>query len=94
MLVATCVIVLRLDGVYSLKDKRSIVKSLTTRLGRQFNLSVAEIDYQDAWHQAAIGLAAVGNDAGHLHGLLEKAVAWVASTRPDVPIDDYTIEFR
>lgn len=94
MLVATCVVELSLNGVYSLKDKRSIVKSILARLPRQFNVAVAEVDHQDVWQTAVIGLVTVGNDAGYLHGLLEKAVAWIAQTRPDAPIMAYSIEFR
>jgi uncharacterized protein YlxP (DUF503 family) len=94
MLVATCVIKLNLNGVHSLKGKRRILKSILARLTRQFNLAAAEVDCQDVWQTAVIGLATVGNDAGYLHGMMEKAVAWVAQTRPDVPIDEYTIEFR
>lgn len=94
MLVATCVVEMSLDGVYSLKEKRSIVKSILARLPNQFNLAVAEVDHQDVWQTAVIGLVTVGNDAGYLHGLLEKAVAWIEQTRPDAPIVRYEIEFR
>ncbi len=94
MVIATCVIILTLPGVSSLKEKRSIVKSLTARLPRQFNVAVAEVDFQDVWQTAAIGLVTVGNNPGHCHGRLEKAVQWVAEARPDIPIDDYIIEFR
>lgn len=94
MIVATCVIHLQLHGVYSLKDKRRILKSILTRLPQKFNVAVAEVEAQDVWQTAVIALATVGNDAGYLHGLLEKAVAWIAEARPDVPIDDYQIELR
>ena len=92
MIVATCVIELQLEGVYSLKEKRRILKSILARLPQNFNLAVAEVDHQDVWQSAAIGLVTIGNDAAHLHSLLEKAVAWVAENRPDVPIADYAIE--
>jgi uncharacterized protein YlxP (DUF503 family) len=94
MVVATCVIKLKLEGVYSLKDKRRILKSILARLPHHFNLAAAEVESHDIWQTAVIGLATVGTDAGYLHGLLEKAVAWIKETRPDAPIDDYTIEFR
>lgn len=94
MLVATCVIKLELNGVHSLKEKRRIVKSLTSRLPQKFNVAVAEVSAQDVWQTAVIGLVTVGTDAAYLHALLEKAVAWVAQTRPDVPICDYAIEYR
>lgn len=94
MFVATCIITLDLEGVQSLKEKRNILKSILSRLRREFNLSVAEIDGHDARQTAVIGLAAVGVDKAYLHGLLEKSVAWIEEQRPDVPIFDYSIEFR
>lgn len=93
MVIATCVIKLSLAGVYSLKEKRRIVKSILTRLPHQFNVATAEVDYHDVWQTAVIGLVTVGNDSGYLHGLLEKAVTWIEDNRPDAPIDDYYIEF-
>ena len=93
MVVATCVIKLRLDGVHSLKEKRRILKSVLARLPKHFNVAVAEVDLQDVWQTAVIAVVTVGNDNGYLHGLLEKAVAWIERERPDVPIDEYSIEF-
>jgi uncharacterized protein YlxP (DUF503 family) len=93
MVVATCIITLELDGLHSLKEKRSILKSIIARLRREFNLSVAEVDGQDAWGTAIIGLAAVGNDKAHLHRMMEKSVAWIEDNRPDAPIAAYRIEF-
>ncbi len=92
--VATCIIELNLTGVHSLKEKRRIVKSIISRLPRQFNVAVAEIDKHEVWQTAVIGLVSVGNDAAYLHSLLEKSVAWIERTRPDAPIDEYAIEFR
>jgi uncharacterized protein len=93
MVVATCVIKLNLDGVSSLKDKRRIVKSVLARLPQQFNVAVAEVAHQDVWQTAVIALSTIGNDQAYLHGLLEKAVAWLEENRPDAPIDEYHIEF-
>ncbi|MBK8985375.1 MAG: DUF503 domain-containing protein [Chloroflexi bacterium] len=93
MIVATCVITLNLSGVSSLKEKRQIVKSVLARLPQHFNVAVAEVAHQDVWQTAVIALATVGNDTGYLHGLLEKAVAWLENSRPDLPIDAYRIEF-
>ena len=93
MVVATCIISLELDGVQSLKEKRSILRSIIARLRQEFNLSVAEVDSHDSWGLAVIGLAAIGNDKGYVHGLMEKAVAWITEHLPDVPVGDYSIEF-
>lgn len=93
-MVATCLITLELPGVASLKEKRRILKSILARMRREFNIAAAEVDYQDVWQSAAIGLAAVGNDGRYLHSVLEKSVGWLETNRPDVPIVDYRIEFR
>lgn len=94
MVVATCVITLELAGVQSLKEKRSILKSILARLRQEFNLSVAEVDGHDVWGVGVIALAAVGNDKAYLHALLERSVAWLEDQRPDAPIHGYSIEFR
>jgi uncharacterized protein YlxP (DUF503 family) len=93
MQVATCVITLQLYGIDSLKGKRRILKSILVRLPQQFNVAAAETDCQDAWSTAVIGLVTVGNDAAYLHGLLEKAVAWVATQYGEAVLADYSIEF-
>ncbi|MDX1663350.1 MAG: DUF503 domain-containing protein [Candidatus Promineifilaceae bacterium] len=93
MVVAVCVIRLNLYGVQSLKEKRQIVKSILARLSRQFNVAVAEVGYQDIWQTTELAAVTVGNDSGHLHARLEKVVAFIEQQRPDVPIDDYFIEF-
>ncbi len=94
MVIATCTIYLELYGIASLKDKRSVVRSIVRRLPHQFNLAAAEVDYQDVWTMSVIGLVTVGNDAGYLHGRMEKAVKWIEDQRPDTVIIDYSIEFR
>jgi len=49
-------------GITSLKQKRSIVKSLIGRLKARFNVSVAEVDHQDNKMSAVIAIAMVSND--------------------------------
>ena len=92
MIIATCVIKLQLSGVHSLKEKRSIVKSILARLRQHFNVATAEVDHHDVWQTAVIGLSTVGTDSRYLHGLLQKSVGWIESNRPDVPIETYSIE--
>jgi uncharacterized protein YlxP (DUF503 family) len=91
--VITCVITLQLYGVDSLKDKRRVLKSIRTRLTRQFNVAIAEIDNHDTWQTSVICVVSVGTDPGYLHGLMERAVAWIEQNRPDAVIERYTIEY-
>lgn len=94
MHIASCTITLQMYGVHSLKEKRRILKSVLARLPKQFNVAAAEIDHNDSWQTAVIALVSVGNDPGYLHSLLENAVAWLETNRPDVVIEQYSIEFR
>jgi uncharacterized protein YlxP (DUF503 family) len=94
MHVATCVITLQLFGVDSLKGKRRTLKSLLTRLPRHFSVAVAEVDSHDVWQTSVICLVTVGVDSGQVHSRLERAVSWIESSRPDLVIERYSIEFR
>ena len=93
MVIAACTIQLQLHGIHSLKQKRSVIKPILSRLPKQFNLAVAEVDYQDVWQSSMLGLVTVGNDVGYLHRMMEKAVEWIED-RFDVEIIDYSIEMR
>lgn len=76
-----------------MKDKRRVLKSIRTRLTRQFNVAIAEIDNHDTWQTSVICVVSVGTDPGYLHGLMERAVAWIEKNRPDAVIERYTIEY-
>lgn len=46
----------------SLKEKRWILKSLIARIRNKFNVSVSEVDNQDSWQMATLGVAHAGSD--------------------------------
>jgi uncharacterized protein YlxP (DUF503 family) len=92
MHVGLCTIELRLPGNSSLKGKRSVVKSITTRVSREFNVSIAEVDAQDVWQQAVLGVSCVSPSAEYAHRQLECVVEWIERRRPDVDLYDYRIE--
>lgn len=92
MHVGVCVIELRLPGNGSLKGKRSVVKSIVTRLTREFNVSVAEVDDQNLWQRAVLGVACVSSSASYAHGQLERVVQWIEEQRLDVELLSYEID--
>jgi uncharacterized protein YlxP (DUF503 family) len=63
MLVGVLTAHLCMHGITSLKAKRSIVKGLIGRLKSRFNISISEVDHQDAKTSAVIAIAMVSNDA-------------------------------
>jgi len=92
MHIGVCTIELRLYGIGSLKGKRSVIKSVTSRVSREFNVSIAEVDAQNLWQRAVLGVSCVSSSAGYAHGQLERVVQWIEDNRPDVELLAYQIE--
>jgi uncharacterized protein len=55
----------------SLKDKRQVLRSLKDRLRGRFNVAVAELDHQDTWQRAQVGIVTLSNDTAHLEQSLQ-----------------------
>jgi uncharacterized protein len=77
MLVALVRFDLRIREAHSLKQKRRVVKTLTNGIGSTFNVSVAEVDFQDLWQRTAIAVATVGSQEYHLRKVLHDVEAFV-----------------
>jgi uncharacterized protein YlxP (DUF503 family) len=92
MIIGSCTVELYLPSAHSLKDKRSVVKSVVSRVRREFNVGIAEVDHQDVWHTAVLGIVAVSNDTAYLHGMLSRVVQWIDHTRLDAQLVDFHIE--
>jgi uncharacterized protein YlxP (DUF503 family) len=61
----------------SLKDKRSVVKRVLSRVRNEFNVAAAEVDELDNPNGAVLGFCSVGNDARYLEGQLQKLEEFV-----------------
>ena len=92
MVIGICTLELSLAGVRSLKDKRRIIKSLTVRLRREFNVSVAEVGTLDRWDWSVVGVACVSNDRDYVEGLMARVARWVDESRMDLSLIDYQTE--
>jgi uncharacterized protein YlxP (DUF503 family) len=91
-MIATLTIYLHIPGCSSLKEKRGFIKPLISRLHREFNVSVAEMDLQDKWQEAVIVCAMVGNNHGHLESALQNVAKWVEGHWTDGDIVENRIE--
>jgi uncharacterized protein YlxP (DUF503 family) len=92
MFIGSLTLQLRLSQCHSLKDKRSIVKSVVAKLRNEFNVSVAEVAEQDRWQTAVIGVACVSGDTRYAREQLQAVVDWVYDNRPDVDVTLAEIE--
>lgn len=56
----------------SLKDKRQVLRKVTTVVRNKFNVSIAEVDHQDVWQRAALGVSCVAESIGQCRKVLQE----------------------
>ncbi len=86
MNVGVCRIELRLPENQSLKGKRRVIKSIITRLQNNYNVSVAEIDNQNLWQLATLGVACVSNHRRHADETLANVVKFILENYPQLEL--------
>ena len=92
MNVGVAKITLRLSGSFSLKDKRRVINSVRDRVRSKFNVAVAEVDQNDAWQVAVIGITCVSNNVRHADQTLDNVLEFIESDRPDAEVIDCEME--
>ncbi len=83
---------LRLPENLSLKGKRQVLKSITSRVRNKFDVAVAEVDDNDAWQRATIGICCISNNKRHTNQVLSRVVNFIEGARFEAEILDYEIE--
>jgi uncharacterized protein len=63
---------IEIPGNQSLKGKRSVIRSLKDRIRNGFNVSIAEVEAQDEWQRAVLGIVCVGAEQKVLNGQLNR----------------------
>ena len=76
---------LRLPESRSLKSKRALVKPILEKARQRFAVSAAEVDHQDQWQRACLGMATVSSTPAHAELVLDEVERFVWS-RPDVEV--------
>ena len=56
----------------SLKDKRQVIRSVSSAVANKFNVSIAEVDHQNLWQRTALGVACVAESIGHCRKVLQE----------------------
>lgn len=62
MFVEANTITIQIFDSYSLKDKRSVVKSIVQKTRNKFNISISEVADHDMLNKATLGIAIVSNN--------------------------------
>lgn len=92
MIVGVSQITLHLPGCHSLKDKRQIIKSVLARVRNQFEVAIAEIDENDRWQIAKLGVSYVSNSSQYVDEVLARVRRYIEEIRPDVLVIDEETE--
>jgi len=71
MFVGIVRIELHLPGAGSLKDKRAVIRSLKERIRHRVHASVSEVDHQELWQRAALGVAIVSGERRQIDEMMQ-----------------------
>ena len=72
MIIGIGTLTFRIHGCRSLKEKRTVVKTIISRIQHNFNVSIAEVGDNDIHQQAKIGFALVGNNQKTINSKIDK----------------------
>ncbi len=78
---------LRLPSCRSLKDKRQILRPVVDGLRHRHRVSVAEVDAQEQWQRACIGVSVVAASAAGAQEWMDQIERFMWS-RPDLEVVD------
>ena len=80
MVVGLLRIEVHLPNAQSLKDKRAVLKSLRDQLRGRFNVAIAEVEPNEKWQRARLGVSAVGEGRTYVGGILREVTEWLRKT--------------
>lgn len=66
MIIGVLTLDVYIQSATSLKEKRMVIKSLKDKIRHNFNVSIAEVDFQDKWQRAKFGIVQVGNNYNYV----------------------------
>ena len=76
----------------SLKEKRAVLRPIVEGLRHRFQISVAEVGYQDKWQRTLIGMAVVSDSYGHAVEVVDNVERWVWS-KPDIEVCGFSTDW-
>ena len=60
---------------HSLKEKRSVLRKMRDRLRSRFNVAIAELDHQDVWQYATLGIVSISDRQDLLEAVFNQVLA-------------------
>jgi hypothetical protein len=91
MRIGNCVIEIYIPDTSSLKEKRSVIKGLKSRIRNKFNVSISEVDSNDNHKISVLAVATVSNERKFVDKLLSSVVNFMEKQR-QFEVVNYKIE--
>ena len=92
MIIGACELTLHLPECHTLKEKRQIVKSVLARVRNQFEVAIAEVEENDRWQIAVLGITCGSNSSQHASNVLEHVRQYIEESRPDIVLSNIESE--
>jgi hypothetical protein len=92
MILGILTVDLEIDHAKSLKDKRAVLNRVKDRVRKKFNVSIAEIEGNEVWNYACLGVVIVSNEQRFCNQVLSKVVELMDEIR-DCELGEFCMEF-
>jgi hypothetical protein len=83
---------IQIPYAHSLKEKRAVLRKMRDRLRARFNVAVAELDHQDVWQRATLGVVSISDSQTLLESVFRQVLAEAENTLGD-DVADHVLEF-
>ena len=80
MVIGILQVEVHIPASHTLKEKRAVVKSLKDQIRGRFNVAVAEINSDEKWQRATLGLSTIGEGRTYVQGILRQVSEWLRTT--------------
>jgi hypothetical protein len=83
---------IQIPYAHSLKEKRAVLRKMKDRLRARFNVAVAELDHQDVWQRATLGVVSISASQPLLESVFHQVLAEAENILGD-DVADHFLEF-
>jgi len=83
---------IQIPYAHSLKEKRAVLRKIKDRLRARFNVAVAELDHQDVWQRATLGVVSISDSQTLLDSVFRQVLAEAENALGD-DVADHFLEF-
>ncbi len=66
---------IQIPYAHSLKEKRAVLQKMRDRLRSRFNVAVAELDHEDVWQHATLGVVSISDSQPLLESVFRQVLA-------------------